>query len=133
MGYDEATVNVMVKHVPPTTPSRQNRILVLPRIRKRERPSARMLLIPERQTPVNHPPTATDQSLTTTMNKAIDIALGGTDPDAYNNLTAAIVTPPTHALTGRINGTINITKKYTCSLRKWNSFCILILIKLQYQ
>ena len=53
--------------------------------------------------PNNTPPTAIDQSASTTMDKPIDITLEGSDPDKNDNLNAKIITPPTHGTLSNIN------------------------------
>jgi hypothetical protein len=44
----------------------------------------------------NHLPTANNQSVVTSTNKAIDTTLTASDPDKDDNLTAAIVSKPLH-------------------------------------
>jgi hypothetical protein len=73
-----ASVNITVKHVTPIIP-------------------------PALPTPVDHPPTATDQSVTTNLNTPADITLAGSDQDQNDTLTAHIVTPPLHGTLGTIN------------------------------
>ena len=57
----------------------------------------------QQRSPNNHPPMAINQSVTTSMNKPIDITLAGSDIDKSDNLTAAIVTYPIHGTLGTIN------------------------------
>ena len=71
-------------------------------------PSSLISINPPRSPPsitnnTDHPPTAITQSITTNMNKAIDVTLAGSDPDENDNLTATIVTPPTRGTLGTIN------------------------------
>lgn len=51
----------------------------------------------------NHPPSVTNQSITTSTNKAVDIVLAGNDPDSNSSLTANIVSPPSHGKLSSIN------------------------------
>jgi hypothetical protein len=46
--------------------------------------------------PLNHPPIVSNQSVTTSMNKPVDITLTASDPDINDTLTAAIVSPPSN-------------------------------------
>ncbi len=78
-----ATVNITVKHVTPIIP-------------------------PALPTPVDHPPTATNQSVTTNQNTPVDITLAGSDQDQNDTLTAHIVTPPLHGTLGTINQTTGV-------------------------
>jgi hypothetical protein len=52
---------------------------------------------------INHPPTANNQSVTTSMNKPIDIVLTANDLDPKDNLTAAIVSKPLQGSIGELN------------------------------
>src|SRR4029077_13422375 len=49
--------------------------------------------------PVNHPPTATPQAISTTVNTPVAITLTGTDPDG-DPLTYAVVSPAAGSLSG---------------------------------
>ena len=51
----------------------------------------------------NQPPIANNQSVTTVVNKPVDIALTASDSDINNNLTARIVSPPLNGRVGEIN------------------------------
>ena len=51
----------------------------------------------------NHPPMASDQSVTTNKNKPLNITLGASDPDLNDNLTAQIVSPPSNGKLNEIN------------------------------
>jgi Caspase domain/Bacterial Ig domain len=51
----------------------------------------------------NHPPSATNESVTTEMNTPVNATLEGGDPDKNNTITAAIITPPSHGTLGDIN------------------------------
>ena len=51
----------------------------------------------------NHPPSATDESVTTKMNTPVNTTLEGRDLDKNNTITAAIITPPSHGTLGNIN------------------------------
>ena len=53
--------------------------------------------------PVNHNPSATDQSITTNLNTPVNVTLAGSDPDSNDTLTAAIVTNPSHGTLGNID------------------------------
>ena len=55
--------------------------------------------------PVNHAPVALDQHVTTEANKQVQVALGATDIDLDDSLSAAIVTPPhpDHGSVGQID------------------------------
>ena len=53
--------------------------------------------------PINHGPSATDQSITTNHNTPVKITLAGSDPDQNDTLTAAIVTNPSHGTLGNID------------------------------
>jgi hypothetical protein len=58
----------------------------------------------------NHPPVANNQSVSTSMNKAISITLTATDPDLNDKLTAVVVSNPLHGTLGDIDqNTGNIT------------------------
>jgi hypothetical protein len=46
--------------------------------------------------PLNHAPVVNNQSVTTSMNKPVDITLTASDPEIKDNLTAAIVSKPLH-------------------------------------
>jgi hypothetical protein len=52
---------------------------------------------------INHPPTPNNQSVVTSMNKAIDTKLTASDPDSNDNLTAALVSKPLHGTISDIN------------------------------
>jgi hypothetical protein len=52
---------------------------------------------------LNHPPVVNNQSVTTTMNKPIDITLTASDPEINDTLTAAIVSPPSNGKLSDIN------------------------------
>lgn len=53
--------------------------------------------------PVNHPPTALNQTVTTSINKPIVITLKGKDQDYPNKLTSAIISKPSHGSLGPIS------------------------------
>lgn len=53
-------------------------------------------------TPLNHPPTALNQSVITSLNKPIGITLKGKDPDLRNELTPVITSRPSHGSLGQI-------------------------------
>ena len=55
------------------------------------------------KTPVNHPPTALNQTVITSINKPIAITLKGKDPDSPNKLTTAIISNPSHGSLGPIS------------------------------
>lgn len=60
----------------------------------------------------NHLPSATNQSVTTSMNTPIDIILEASDQDPNDDLTATIVSNPLHGALGDINqstGTVSYT------------------------
>ena len=58
--------------------------------------------------PVNHPPTADAQSVTTTEGTAVPITLAGSDPDG-DELTYALVTQPAHGLLTGLLPTLTYT------------------------
>jgi hypothetical protein len=51
----------------------------------------------------NHPPVASDQSITTNKNTPVDITLGASDPDLNDTLTAQTVSPPSNGRLTEIN------------------------------
>jgi hypothetical protein len=53
--------------------------------------------------PLNHPPTVSDQLVTTSMDKPVNITLTASDPEINDNLTAAIVSKPLHGTLSDIN------------------------------
>ena len=52
---------------------------------------------------IENPPIALNQSVTTSINKVIDITLRASDQNPNANLTVAIVTNPSHGTLGKIN------------------------------
>jgi hypothetical protein len=57
--------------------------------------------------PVNTPPIANDQFVTTNMSMPVDITLTASDPEVNDNLTAAIMSKPLHGTLSDINQNID--------------------------
>jgi hypothetical protein len=59
---------------------------------------------------INHPPIANNQTITTSVDKPVNIRLTAYDPELNDNLTAALVSRPLHGALSEINqDTGNVT------------------------
>ena len=92
-----ASVDIIVKPVHPAI---------------KQQPSAPLVPPPKATQPIvtNHPPVANNQSVVTSMNKAITITLTANDPDLNDKIIAILVSKPSHGTLGNIDqNTGNIT------------------------